>query len=201
MQKPVVGSHEGKEERAVPGLTDLGNVCKHICRYNYALLHCQGKTVIDAACGSGYGSFLLGMVAQAVTGADISPEAVQYAREKFDAPHIDYRVQDVTTLDQGADVIVSFETVEHLDNLAAFEAMALRCLVPGGLLIYSVPLNETKGFNPYHKHLFNFESARSAFPNFVRLEEAIQHGINFYPPNALPLHLPWLAYLGVYQRR
>ncbi len=200
MQDPVIGTEEGKEERAVPGLTDLGNVCKHIARYNLALLRCEKKQVIDTACGSGYGSFILAMVAQSVLAVDCSTAAIEYARKHYSSPKIQHRVSDLYALTDECDVLVSFETVEHLPDLARYEEMVFRCLRSGGFLVYSVPLNETKGFNPYHKQLFTFESARNAFPSLTRREELIQHGINFYPPAGIPLHRPWLAYIGIYQK-
>ena len=200
MQHPVVGSEEGKEERAVPGMTDLGNVCKHIARYNVALLYAHQRSVFDAACGCGYGSFLLGTVARSVRAVDISPAAIEYAQQNFAHPAVQYECGDVVNLQGSAEMIISFETIEHLEDPRAFEDMLLRCLAPQGCVIYSLPLNESPGDNPYHRHTFTYEQARSVFPRLKLRDEQIQHGINFYPPRQVPLRERWLAYIGVAQR-
>ena len=49
--------------------------------HRYALVQpwAQGRRVLDAACGEGYGSALLARGAQSVLGLDISPAAVAHA--------------------------------------------------------------------------------------------------------------------------
>jgi len=196
----VVGSEEGKEERAVPGITDLGNVCKHIARYNLSLLYADKKRVLDAACGSGYGSFLVSTVATSVVAVDIASPAIEYAKKHYASPKIDHRLGDAASIQCDVELVVSFETIEHIQNISEFEEMIYRCLTPGGKIIYSLPLNEQPGFNPYHRHVFTFDTARKIFPRFAVREELIQHGINFYSPKQLPLTQPWLAYIGVAEK-
>ena len=118
---PVIGAMEIGEERAVPGLTDLGNVCLHIARYNFALLYCDKKKVVDAACGSGYGSSILSLVAAHVTGIDISESAISYANTRFSLANGEYKLGDLSDMKEEADVIVSFETTEHLPDLQKWE--------------------------------------------------------------------------------
>ena len=55
----------------------------HIARYNFALMYARKKKVLDAACGSGFGVNLFYDVADYVMGMDISDEAIEYAREKY----------------------------------------------------------------------------------------------------------------------
>lgn len=185
-------------ERVVPGVSDVGTLCQHVARYNLSLLHGAGKRVIDAACGSGYGSFLISTVAARVLGVDVSREAVEWARERFRADNLQFRQGDIVALDEPADVIISFETIEHLDDLDAWTRAVRRCLRPGGVLMFSVPLNEAPGDNPYHTRVFDITAARALFPELTRIEEVIQHGVNFYPLNAsLPLDRRFIFYIGI----
>jgi tRNA/tmRNA/rRNA uracil-C5-methylase (TrmA/RlmC/RlmD family) len=45
---------------------------------------------LDAACGEGYGSFLLAGEARSVVGIDVSNEAVAHARKRYAAANLTY---------------------------------------------------------------------------------------------------------------
>jgi len=47
-------------ERIVPDESAPGIVALHLKRYVFAEPYCEGRTVLDAACGAGYGSAQLG---------------------------------------------------------------------------------------------------------------------------------------------
>jgi ubiquinone/menaquinone biosynthesis C-methylase UbiE len=69
-------------ERFVPGAK--GEIwIEHWHRYHFAARWCQGKRVLDVACGEGYGTALLARRAAHVTGADISAEAIAHARSRY----------------------------------------------------------------------------------------------------------------------
>lgn len=141
----------------------------HIARYALAADHLpEGGTVLDAACGLGYGTSLLsrfGGSAVHVEGRDISQYAIDYARHNFEggSAAIRFTQGDVTDLsacaDNSVNLVVSFETIEHLRNPAAFLKEVRRVLKPGGTCIGSVPnqwLDETgRDPNPHHFHVFN----------------------------------------------
>ena len=52
---------------------------EHWHRYAAVAPLARGKRVLDAACGEGYGSFLLAQPAQRVIGVDVAPEAIAHA--------------------------------------------------------------------------------------------------------------------------
>ena len=56
---------------------------EHWARYAFALEFAQGKRVLDAACGEGFGSALLARTAREVTGVDISAQAVAHAQARY----------------------------------------------------------------------------------------------------------------------
>ena len=51
---------------------------EHLHRYHFAATHAVGKTVLDVACGEGYGTDILSSVAEAATGLDVSQDAVAH---------------------------------------------------------------------------------------------------------------------------
>lgn len=164
-------------ERFLPNVA--GEIAyEHWHRYAFALRHVQGKRVLDAACGEGYGSALLAEAATAVTGVDIDPAAVDHARRVYGGrPHLRYEVGSVTALplpDASVDAVVSFETIEHLPaaDQPAMLAEFARVLAPGGVLVISSPnkfrYSDARNYaNPFHLHeLYRDDLARALDAHF-----------------------------------
>lgn len=144
-------------ERIVPGKTDEALFREHEERYAFAAKYVSGKEVLDVACGTGIGtSFLRAAGARKVWGVDVDPKAIAYARARY--PDCEFEQGDAVNLrlaDESADVVVSFETLEHLKDQARFLSECRRVLRPSGLLICSTPnrkVYDWYGTNPYHTH-------------------------------------------------
>ncbi len=157
-------------ERVVPTSKESGPGTalyeEHIKRYLFAKEFIAGKRVLDAACGTGYGTDLLGQHAKEAVGVDLAPEAVTYAREHYQNPALQFLVGDVEHLNfpEGSfDVTVSYETLEHVPHPEAFIQELRRLLKPGGLIIISTPnkpaFKERKLFpyNPFHIKEYTWE--------------------------------------------
>jgi SAM-dependent methyltransferase len=115
---------------------------EHFHRYAFALQLVRGKTVLDAACGEGYGSALLAAVAAGVTGVDLSPEAISHASDRYQAGNLSFRSADCLALpfaDDSFDCVVSFETLEHLADHDGLLREFRRVLKPDGFLLLSSP--------------------------------------------------------------
>jgi ubiquinone/menaquinone biosynthesis C-methylase UbiE len=120
----------------------------HMARYTLALNYIRpNDTVLDAACGLGYGTAILsdGSLAAIVAGIAESAFAETYAGICFgeERSNIKFVRGDVADLgaiaDKSVDVVVSFETIAHLKNPEMFLKEAQRILTPGGRFICSVP--------------------------------------------------------------
>jgi SAM-dependent methyltransferase len=132
---------------------------EHMHRYAFATGLVAGRRVLDAACGEGYGSALLGRFAARVSGVDIDPEAIAHARARYaDDGRIEFFEADCCALpfdDDSFDCIVSFETVEHLDNQSGLFGELRRVLKPEGFALISSPdrevySGELGNENPWH---------------------------------------------------
>jgi ubiquinone/menaquinone biosynthesis C-methylase UbiE len=142
-------------ERMTPGHSDSLIEKEHWERYKFAAQFVKKELVCDIACGTGYGSkFLLEAGAKAVEGFDISEDAVEYARKNSSAPNVKFHVksaEDLTGIqDCNFGVIISFETVEHLNNIDKYLSEMDRILKAGGSFIISTPERKLSSV------LFNF---------------------------------------------
>lgn len=131
---------------------------EHWHRYAWAAELVEGRDVLDAACGEGYGSHLLAARARSVAGLDIGEEAVAHAREHYSRENLRFDQGDATQLsyeDDSFDVVASFETLEHLEAQETLLAEFRRVLRPEGYLLISSPdrkrySDETGYDNPFH---------------------------------------------------
>lgn len=135
---------------------------EHIIRYELAKSFIKGKEVLDIACGTGYGSHILSKAgAKRVIGMDIDKKALRMARQKYLEENLEFKHGDAEKIgleDDSADIITSFETIEHLDDPKQFLREIKRVLKDNGLLILSTPNREVSGQqNPYHVHEFERE--------------------------------------------
>lgn len=110
----------------------------HIATYEYAKKFVKNKKVLDYGCGSGYGTHMLSQVAENVTGADISEEAVDFARKEFHSTNL--RFMKIAELgNEKFDIITSFQVIEHVPNDYEYTDKLKKLLNPGGILIVSTP--------------------------------------------------------------
>lgn len=143
------------------GAAEVRILQKHLERYVWALKFVQGKEVLDAACGTGYGSWLISLVAEMVTGVDQHENTVRYARyfEKLESGcNLIFGVQDIEdmiAIDAYIDTVVSFETIEHLEHPEKFLNA-----IKGKELIFSIPIDSP---SEYHKQVYETEEEIKKF--------------------------------------
>ena len=169
----------------------------HIIRYVLASRYIRpGDRVLDAACGLGYGSYLLRMCSDAasVLGIDGSEYAIEYAKLNFAAQstHLSFKegwlpeaLFDIP--DNSIDLVTSFETLEHVQDPKALMAEFHRVLTPAGRIVLSVPRDwsdETgEDPNPFHFHVYTWEKILQETQQHFLVEAAFGQTADQYKKN------------------
>lgn len=129
-------------ERFVPGKSPKRLEAEHLERYEFASRFVSSQAVMDIACGSGYGSGKLADAGAAfVDGVDIAADAIEYAEAHFAKPGVAFSIGDIANFmsDKRYDVVVCFETIEHVADYKSALSNLYQSLKPGGTLIISSP--------------------------------------------------------------
>lgn len=143
------------DERMLPAHANRRVFWEHIYRYRFAARLVRGARVLDIACGEGYGTAALaGAGARSVLGVDVSREICKHADRRYGVKTVVGSGDDIPLASESIDVIVSFETIEHLTEPERFLDECRRVLAPGGKLIISTPnreiFNRTVKPDPFH---------------------------------------------------
>ncbi len=156
------------DERVIPKLMNpkSGLLKEHIARYRFAKDFVKGR-VLDLACGVGYAVPILlegdkDSVVKEYVGVDIDKDSIEYASDHYRHPKARFVVEDACNpklyQELGLfDCIVSFETIEHLEEDYNFIKNIITMLKPGGVAVISTPFGRGRGIkcsNPYHVHQY-----------------------------------------------
>jgi len=175
MKKADKKELEWTGERYVPQLRGA-IALEHLHRYAFASTFVAGKDVLDIASGEGYGSNILSKVAKSVLGVDVDEASVAHANRKYGSSSLKFLAGDACSVpmeDQSVDAVVSFETIEHVEDQDTMIKEFKRVLRPGGLVIISSPekhaYNLQNGHeNPYHKKELDFEEFENLLKSHFR---------------------------------
>ncbi len=152
---PQAVSLEYTGERVVPGMTPEITFREHQMRYAFAARFVRDRVVLDIASGSGIGTdYLHKAGARLCLGLDLSLAALRFSRSCYRLPHLAAcDAGRICLAGESVEVVVSFETIEHLADTRLFLAECERVLRPGGVLVCSTPNREITRWdreNPFH---------------------------------------------------
>ncbi len=182
-----MATSEHKLERWLPGFTDINTDYDHRLRYNWACQFAKGKSVLDIASGAGFGAYLLASKgeAQQVLGADIETDAIKYATIKYKHPALSFEQADATAIyiARKFSLIISFETIEHIDKTDLYLENMYRLLADDGLFIVSTPISaldiDHHPKNPYHVKEWGFKAFQDVLKTKFEIEKVF---LQLYPP-------------------
>jgi len=95
---------------------------EHLARYNFVMKFVKDKFILDLGCGIGDGTYNLSLEANKMVGIELDIDRLKYALDDFANSNLKYLVMDGCFLgfkDNLFDAVVSFEVIEHLENIIA----------------------------------------------------------------------------------
>lgn len=119
-------------------------------RYFWAGVHCEGRDVLEVACGPGQGLGLLAARARRLWAGDLTPSLLGQARAHY-GERIALLEMDAQCLPFPAaslDVVILFEAIYYLPRAAAFVEECRRTLRPGGHVLVASANPDLWDFNP-----------------------------------------------------
>lgn len=192
VKHPIVLERIYPKEMNSDDSSDAASIEIHMARYHFATENLVGSTILDMACGCGFGTALMAHAHpdKSFTGVDIDPEAIDYAKSNYSAKNLNYVCADALTWNENKyDSIVSLETIEHLPKPDMLVQNILAMLTAEGRVIASVPVTPTCDGNPHHLHDFTKRSFNALFS---------QHG--FINSKELEQLQPW-EYKGIFSNK
>jgi SAM-dependent methyltransferase len=119
-------------------------------RYLWAGGYCDGRDVLEVACGPGQGLGLLAARARRLWAGDLTSRLVRDARRHYgDRVFImELNAQYLPFPDDVLDVVILFEAIYYLHSAATFAAECRRVLRPGGHVLIASANPDLWDFNP-----------------------------------------------------
>jgi len=152
-----------KGERLLPGITHgEGEQNRHLASYTFFLEKIKDDlsgdnnvTILDLGCGVGWGCELLSVIPNSViTGIDNSIDTLNYAKDKYSKPNIEYKLDDII------EFIPIMPEYNYVVSRGVFEHIAtgielINKVKFGNVFLFDVPYKEvmdvTKGIvNEHH---------------------------------------------------
>jgi 2-polyprenyl-3-methyl-5-hydroxy-6-metoxy-1,4-benzoquinol methylase len=156
----------------------------HVVRYELAARFVRPfDTVLDAACGLGYGAHVLDTLAptRSISGIDASATAIAYATECYGTDSVRFQTGYLPDAlapcaQASIDFVVSLETLEHVEHPEALLEAFARVLKPGGRVFVSVPNDwadaSGRDPNPHHLHVYDWRKLHAQLSRHFIVERA-----------------------------
>jgi len=143
---------------------------RHLVVYEWIRARVGGLSVVDMACGEGYGSDVLARTAAQVVGVEANREAFEHARAKYARSGVRFERTLIDAYSGPCDAVVFLQTIEHITNpdevLAHFASLvagsarpAVYVSTPNVLTL--APEGAERSGNPWHVHEYRASEFRA----------------------------------------
>jgi len=129
-------------------------------RYDFANLFNNCSLVLDLCCGSGFGAEILAKKAWRVDAIDKEADAIDFAKKFHDKGNIQWFVETFPPIfkkDKLYDLVVSHESIEHMEDDDAFLAEVKRVMSDDATLCMTTPQKNDKPPAKWHYREYSKE--------------------------------------------
>jgi 2-polyprenyl-3-methyl-5-hydroxy-6-metoxy-1,4-benzoquinol methylase len=141
---------------------------RHLVVYEWIARRIGGVSVVDLACGEGYGSDVLARSAYSVVGVDANPDAHEHARLRYRAPNVRFVRNMVEMYSEPCDAVVFLQTIEHvqdpdgvLENIKGMLRAGGAAYVSTPNVLTLAPAGAERSGNPWHLREYRAEQFRA----------------------------------------
>lgn len=158
-----------QEEQALPGMSKYkksGWYKYMFGRYLYSLKYIKNKSVLDTACGFGWGSYVISDYPKRIISVDINDKSLEFAKSNWVTNNLCFKKINILELDklnEKFDVVLSYEVIEHLklsDGMEYIKSIS-KVINSGGIVIFSsyfpdteIDARESEKKNIFHLHIY-----------------------------------------------
>lgn len=143
---------------------------EHLVRYWWAAQLAEGRRVLDAGCGTAYGTRMLAEAgAASVTGVDRAASVLEAARPSCpeNAELVPGDLRELPFAARSFDLVVCFEVIEHLEEPEAALKELERVVTSDGVLLLSSPNRDVyEPGNPHHLHEYTPREMQAALERY-----------------------------------
>ncbi|WP_103667267.1 bifunctional 2-polyprenyl-6-hydroxyphenol methylase/3-demethylubiquinol 3-O-methyltransferase UbiG [Pseudanabaena sp. BC1403] len=168
LPNPKADQHIYLERSELLEIEQKIRVQRHVERY--ALLRQFAKGVVcDAACGCGYGSYLLSTNpdVKSTIGVDSNSDIIDFASKEYESEKVKFYQADISewVSPKKIDMLISVETIEHIADKYTLSKFCDRNGIDHAILTY--PSKKTTHYNPYHLYDFKLQDILDVFSGFT----------------------------------
>jgi len=135
----------------IPGdKVTLDQLKRMYTRYFFASKLCEGKDVLEIACGAGQGLGLLAKSARRVVGGDYTENLLRIAQKHYQGriPLLRLDAHRLPFKESSFDVVILYEAIYYLKEPEEFIKECVRILKESGMLLICTANKDWAGFNP-----------------------------------------------------
>lgn len=163
----------------------------HMARYELAykfLRNNSHEIGLDCFCGNGYGSYYLATKLGkniSILGVDGSEEAINFANRYYNCERVffSHKLFPFSLPKNALDFVISFESIEHVENGNLMIENLIHSLTEGGHIIFSVPNEKIHSLklnhHPFHKKHYDDAEIKQIFKGY-RMRLVKQYGQDVY---------------------
>jgi len=135
-------------------------------------------SVLDIACGEGYGTKILSKRAKHTIGSDIDRESIKKAISLHKDANLEFSVEDAlkTSFKDGRfDLIASMETIEHIEDGESYLNEMKRILKEDGCFIFSTPQSSIGSvpMNSQHMREYSLLEIQGLASKYFKIEKSV----------------------------